>query len=515
MQEKKLEKYCKKMLLPYEIMEGVLTLDNKNYLILEDVRIFDEDMNFVPDTEFPIEEEEDYDGYVYQFGGRWYTRLKGESIVLRELKYVGEAISTLPTESFLGIRTGYELHNGIGLHDVWMQKAKFLGCKNLGMCERSTLSGALLFQEACKANGIHPIIGMTIPVQGLKRFDIKLYAKNFEGWINLLKISAILNVNHESSIEKSFLENNSEGCFVVVDPKSMDFEDMPKTVDFYQLETVTFLNEDKDKWFIDNLEKFIRSEYQPISITDAFYLEKDEYITREYLWAVAKAFDDKTNNQYFKSKGEYVLELLSFFEKGDVSWVELFRTAIKNESFLAENCSFKYDTDTRHLPKYKMSEEEELDFDTNEELFIHLIKEGFKKRGITEQRYIDRVQEEIRVLKKGDVIDYFLVLHDIIKYAKSNSLLTGIGRGSAGGSLVAYLLGIIQIDPIEFDLLFERFLNSGRMGIMEERPYYVFEGKDGEEIGLAEGSVLKIIRDGRERVVRVEDIEEGDDILKY
>ena len=114
----------------------------------------------------------------------------------------------------------------------------------------------------------------------------------------------------------------------------------------------------------------------------------------------------------------------------------------------------------------------------------------------------------------GDVIDYFLSLHDIINYAKSKKMLTGIGRGSAGGSLVAYLMGIIQVDPLRFDLLFERFLNSGRMGKFEDRPSYSVETEDGT-LEFQEGSLVRIKRNEKETVVFIHELVEGDEILNY
>ena len=155
-------------------------------------------------------------------------------------------------------------------------------------------------------------------------------------------------------------------------------------------------------------------------------------------------------------------------------------------------------------------------FATNEELFLNLIKKGFKEKNIVDpHKYIDRLKTEIAVLKQGDVIDYFLSLYDIIQFAKRENMLTGIGRGSAGGSLVAYLLGIIQIDPLEFDLLFERFLNSGRMGEYQDRPSYDIELEDGSTITLAEGALVRVMRNEKETIVFIHDLQEGDQYLKH
>jgi DNA polymerase-3 subunit alpha len=357
---------------------------------------------------------------------------------------------------------------------------------------------------------------MTISVEGCKTYDVKLYAKDFQGWLNLLKFNTIINVDLKINVPVTTLENNKEGLFIVVDPKSMDYNNVNELdVDFYQLDTVNFLNADRDEKYIDNLELFIASDIEPIGITDAFYLESQDFKTRESLWTINKAFDDKTDNQYFKSKSQYAGELLNMFDSQDKSWIELYKKAIKNEAALVEDCNFSYDTDTRHLPRYIMTDEESENFDTNEQLFMHIVKKGFNDRNIKDpQKYVARLKKEIAVLKMGDVIDYFLSLHDIIRYAKSKKMLTGIGRGSAGGSLVAYLMGIIQVDPLRFDLLFERFLNSGRMGKFEERPSYIIEA-DGSSLEFEEGSLVRIKRGNKETVVFVHEVVEGDEIIRY
>ena len=511
----KLQKYCKKMLLDFEIEDEILSIQDKLYKIIVDDNklLFSEDLRFLPN-----DADEDEDGYVYEFGGRWYLQEKDEDVSMKELCYIGQANEKLPTSSFLGIRSSYELMNGLGLYGEWIKKAKFLGTKTLGICEKATLSGVLVFQNECSKNDIKSIIGMTIPVKGIQEYDIKLYVKNFQGWLNLLKFNTKLNVDEDHYISEQFLIENKNDLFIVADPKFLDFREdseILKHVDYYQLDTVNFLNEEKDKEYIDNLEKYLTSDLSPISITDAFYLEQEDYKTREVMWAVGKAFDEKTDNQFFKSKSQYAAELINMFEEGNTSWIKAYKIALNNEQHLIKQCNFTYDTDTRHLPKYMMTVEESSVYNTNEELFLGLIKKGFKEKGIKEQVYIDRLKAEIEVLKMGDVIDYFLVLHDIVQKSKAEGFLTGIGRGSAGGSLIAYLLGIIQIDPLEFDLLFERFLNSGRMGEYQDRPSYELTLEDGSIVKLAEGALVRVIRDNEEKVVFIHDLQEGDDLIKY
>ena len=508
----KLTKYLDDKLIQYSVDGGIIEINNTSYgLVKEEEIIFDEDMCFEPVSDLPI------DGMIYTLGGRWYTQSNENSeLTLTELVYEGKASQKLPTSTFLGIRSGYELGNGLGNYDSYINKAKFLGTEVLGICEKNTLAGVLSFQKTCIANDIKSIIGMTITVQGKESiYDAKVYAKNFQGWLALLKFNTEINVDEKKSVEIDLIDYYKKDIYFIADPKTMPYSEVNGLFDFYQLDTVRFLDVEKDTEYLNNLEEFMKGSLRPISITDSFYLEKEDFETREFVWTFLKKFDDKTDNQYFKNKDQYARELITMFGIEDTSWIALYKAAIKNEQELVENCNFQYDTDTRHLPKYIMNEEENKEFDTNEKLFLHLIKLGLKNKGLKIEDYIERLKEEIKVLKEGDVIDYFLSQYDVMKFGQEKGMLTGIGRGSAGGSLIAYLLDITRINPLDFDLLFERFLNSGRMGSFEDRPEYKVETDDGKEVIFQEGDLIRIIRDERETVVFIEDLKEDDEIVRY
>lgn len=509
----KLKKYCQTMLLDFQFEDEYVTIEDKEYFIINDDRnLFDEELNL------NIEEIEDVEGCVYEFGGRFYISKYGEKLTLNELKNVGSAKQKIPTKSFLGIRSGYELMNGVGLYKDWVKKAKFLGIETLAICEKNSLSGALSFQKVCKNAGIKSIFGITIQViKDKQTSEIKLYVKDFQGWLNLLKFNSLINIDKEHNIDVDFLLDNREGLFIVADPKSMLFKNIFEGIDFYQLDTVVFSNSDIDSNYLKNLELFIKSELKPISITDAFYIEQKDFEAREALWNINKAYDLKSSNQYLKNKDKYASELINLFEKGNTSWIKLFKQSIENESILVDGCNYKYDTSTRHLPRYIMTDEESNEFETNEELFLYLVKKGFKEKLSQEdsKKYIDRLKTEIEVLKNGDVIDYFLTLYDIIKYARNENMMTGIGRGSAGGSLVAYLLDIIKIDPMKFGLLFERFLNAGRMGRWVDCDLYCIELEDGKTVDLIEGELIRIRRNNKETAVLIHDLLEGDEIVRF
>ena len=507
-----LVEYLDSKLIQHVVDGDVIGIGNDLYLLVDEgVLLFDEDMYFLPNT------NESVNGFIYSFGGRWYTQdIDSEELQLKELIYIGEARCKLPTNSFLGIRSGYELGNGVGNYSTYISKAKFLGATSLGICEKNTLAGVLDFQTSCIKNGIKSIIGMTIPVQGEDSiFDAKVYAKNFQGWLALLRFNTELNVDEQKSIGMDLIDFYKKDIYFVADPKSMPYKEANELFDFYQLDSVNFLDEEKDVEFINNLELFIRSNMEPISITDSFYLEQEDFETREFMWTFLKKFDDRTDNQYFKCKDEYAKELIQMFDANDSSWIALFKESIKNEKELVDGCNFIYDTDTRHLPKYEMTKEESSKFENNEKLFLHLIKLGLKSKGLNINDYIGRLKEEIDVLKSADVIDYFLSQYDVMKWAQDRNMLTGVGRGSAGGSLIAYLLGITQINPMDFDLLFERFLNKGRMGKFEDRPMYQVETNEGKTISFQEGDLVRIIRDGRETAIFIEDLIENDEIIRY
>lgn len=508
---KRLEDYCNSRYLDFEIKSETLFVDNKRFKIIDDqIKLFNSDFDWLPII------EDEFDGAVYDFGGRYYLHYVGEEVEMHELSNIGKAKQKLPFNSFIGIHSGNELLNGVGLYSDWIERAKFLGIKNLGICEKHTLVGVLDFQMKCKSEDIKPIIGMEIIVSKEDtKYNVKVYAKNFQGWQSLLAFNNELNVNEKKSIKEALLKEHQENLFIVIDPKGSEYKNTPSFIKLYQLDTVIYDNKDKDSDYINNLEKFLKSDLSPVELYDAYYINKGEESVRYALWGVAKEFDYKSSNQYLKNTDTYAIELLNLFEKGNASYVKLFKEARKNLKNIVDGCNFEYDTTTRHLPKYQMKPEEAKKFKTNEDLFLHLIKKGFAEKNIQDpHKYIDRLKHEIKVLKKGDVIDYFLILWDIIVYSKENNILTGVGRGSAGGSLISYLLGIIHIDPLEFDLIFSRFLNEGRIGEIKECEAFEIQ-TDKETIKLNEKSLLKIVRNQKNMTIFVEELKQGDLILKY
>lgn len=447
-----------------EIEVGSIKLE---LLLPTDGILFDENFNLVCG-------QTDCDGFVYKFGGKYYYDMLSdvESPKMNVLKYIGKVKEQIKTKHFLGVRGQFELLNGSRTYKDWCKKASFLGIETLGLCEKNTLAGALKFQLECFDNKIDPVIGMTVTVLRPTidlRYDIKCYVENQVGWENLLLINKELNVvNHKFIREEDFLKL-TEGLTIVVDPKSLKYEDifpLDMTLDlYYQFDTVEYESNDRDKEYLLNLKKYVKSDLQPVSIVDAFYLDREESHVKQLLNQISNVREYKTVNQYFKSKEDYFYELDMLFNPDSDELEKLFTLALKNEEAIIKRCKFVIETGKRHLPKYEMTDEQKEKYEDNEDLFWDLIEQGLKKKCPKDKikQYIKRVEQEVEVLKYGDVIDYFLILWDIIQWSRKNDILVGIGRGSGGGSLVAYCLDLTQIDPIEYDLLFERFLNVGRV----------------------------------------------------
>lgn len=465
---KELIEYLESNLIDFvQKSKNVVEIDNQTYQLVEPDEegfLFDESLEMT--CEDTVE-----DNYVFKFGGIWYWTPRGTETQpkFNRLKYIGKAKLEFPSIPWLGVRGKNEILNGSRDYKDWCRKAKFLGVDVLGICEKNSLAGALQFQEECKANKIKSIIGATYTIFNEKKdqkYDVKVYAKNYDGWQTILSINkAVLVDNYKFISEQQFKSLETSNIHVIVDPKSLLFENIDIKFDFYQYDSVQYSTPQTDISYLNNLKKYIQSSYKPILIQDSFYLDKDDAHIKQKLNSISGVRELTSNNQYFKSFDEIFDEFDKLFDSSDELFSKLLDRSKSNLQKLVDSCDFVIETGHRHLPKYKMNEEEKKVFKTNRELFDHLIEEGFKKRVPKgkEKEYRERLNIEIDVIEYGDVIDYFLILWDIIKWCKTQNILVGIGRGSAGGALTSYLLEIIQLDPIQYDLLFERFLNKSRV----------------------------------------------------
>lgn len=457
-----------------EVGEELFEIDGKTYgLSVPDSsnRFFDTRCNFVGS---PVKA----DRYVYKFGAEWYWLNVGseKEVKFNRMRWVGLAnISMFPT-GFIGVHGQSEILNGSGNYFDWAKKAKFLGLKSLGICEKNSLSGVIKFQSACEAVGIKPIIGMEITVWkgGDVYYGLKCFAKDETGWLNLLSINKVINTENSRVIEEDVLFNYLDGVISVLDPKTSNFADVRNTpFDYYQFDTVEYVKNDRDEWYLKNLKTFYNSKKRPLPMCDAYYIDQEFSVVKGKLNRISSVTNYESHNQHFKDIEEYYDEVLAMFSEEKIDEGipdEFIADMLDRLGLVCEEVNFKVDTHHRHLPAYKMTPEQKEKYETNEDLFWDLIQQGCQKREFLFDQYgedviMERIDREIKVIKLGESIDYFLILWDIVKWCRENDILTGIGRGSAGGSLVAYLLEITQLDPLRWGLLFERFLNEGRVKV--------------------------------------------------
>lgn len=459
----------------YDVSDsGIITIDGDSYELSEPNRdgyLFDRGFNYIG-TSITA------NNYIYKFGSLYYTLKRGDEskVKLKLLKYVGRVDSAMPTYSFLGIHGPYELLNGSGDYGDWCRKAKFFGVEVLGICEKNTLAGVLKLRMECDKNGLGMVVGETVTVFNQKKdllYDLKLYVSNEEGWENLLSINKVINVENGGRIDEVQLFPLLGGLVVVLDPKSLNFKDIPSELlegTYYQLDSVVFDDDNRDKSYLLNLQDYFSSSLLPTTICDAYYLDQEYFFLKKTLNYISGVSNDISRNQYFKCSEEYIMEIRELFKEEDQdAMIDIIEFAIDNTNQIADKCKdFKIDLSHRHLPKYKMTEEQVKKYGTKEDLFLDLILEGLAGLHLEEEefnKYSERLSTEIDVIKYGDVVDYFLILWDITQWCKQQGILVGFGRGSGCGSLVAYLLGLTHINPFDYDLLFERFLNKGRVQV--------------------------------------------------
>lgn len=459
------------------------SLDKENYTVSfegKSYEVFEPNEDgyfFSEDFRWDCERTEE-DGYIFRLGGVWYTLDKGKENEpkLNRVKWRGQSEMAGLSTNFLGVHGSFELLNGTGLYPDWIKKAKFLGIERLGIVEKATLAGALKFQNACKAEGIIPVFGLEVPVKDEKKdivYTYKIYAKNEKGWQHLLALNKVLNCGDNGKfVSPKDMSEHVSDVYIVFDPKTIQFEDVPillrnKPNVFWQVDTVKYTKNDRDTSYLMNFESFYKSKMKPVAICDAYYIEPEYAILREVVNKIDGKVNYKSGNQYFKDEATYMEELLSLFgdsEKGE----EFYMIARSNADMIAESCNFEIPTDTRHLPRYEMTKEEKKKYTSNEDMFDSLIYEGLENKpelleDYSEDVLVERIERESDVIKYGQVVDYFLILRDIVNWCKKNNILLGGGRGSSSGSLISYLFGLVNTNPLHFGLIFERFLNKGRV----------------------------------------------------
>jgi DNA polymerase-3 subunit alpha len=396
----------------------------------------------------------------------------------------------------LHAHTHYSLLDGLAKIDDFVGRAKELGMPAIAATDHGNLYGAIEFYKRAKKEGIKPILGVEAYLAPKSRFDkngthtdkyfhITLLARNNAGWKNLLQLVTLANLEgfyYKPRIDKELLEKYREGLIVLSGCPSGE---IPRLLSRGQLrearEAVEFYKKTFGENFyieiwrqekIADMEKLVPQlvalarEYNlPLVATqDIHYLRKEDSFFHEILLAV------QTGNKIDDEK-RLSLRAGDFSMRSPDEMRELFKEypdAIENTVKIAEKCDVDLGLGKTLLPKFKIPEEESSKGPTHDGTSFSYLKRLVEQRA--PERYPgmppevwERIAYELGVIERTGFSDYFLIVQDFINWAKQRKIVVGPGRGSAAGSIISYILKITDIDPIKYNLLFERFLNPDRI----------------------------------------------------
>ena len=466
----------------------------------------------------------------FKFGSVWYyTSNELEVSQLKPLQSLGKAFLELESNyTHLGIHGHRELLNGSGSYDAYVNQAKFFGHKAIGICEKNTLAGCLLLQNSCKKNGIKSILGMTIDVidvDGTKK-EAKIYVENSIGWNNIMNISNIINNRDytKKSIELLELNNHSNGLIFVfsknwVRAEGFDTNSFSGFSQLYfQIDTTEYSSDAIDLHYLESARDWIRytdfgknDDIKPLLLSDSYYVHSSDFIVKKTLNQIdIGATHLQSTEQYFRPIEHHYDKLDLLVSDDDFNaFDDMFNEAVKNTMNIAVDCDFEINTDFLNMPEYELTEEEQKKYKDKYELFDAIVDSNWDERvpeGM-DKEYEDRLEEEFRVIDGNGFLDYFLINWDWLMFCKRENIYTGVARGSAGGSVLSYLLGVTNIDPVKYNLLFERFLNEGRLKKTVKTKYILFHVNDSDAIITHRCD--KLLKTGN-GYFRADEVSEGD-----
>ena len=390
----------------------------------------------------------------------------------------------------LHVHTEYSLLDGACRLDRLCSAAKERGQNAIAITDHGNLFGAVDFYKAAKKHGIKPIIGCEVYVAARSRFDkvhgvdsnrhhLVLLCENETGYKNLIKLVSSAWVDGfytKPRIDRELLEKHHEGlialsaCLAGEIPKLVlngEYLKAKETAqwysnlfgkDHYYLE---MQNHDIPEQLIVNeaLTRLSNETGIPLVTTnDVHYVDKEDAHTQKILICIATNHTiDEENSLEFTSD--------NFYLKTEDEMSLLFpnsANAIENTQKIADMCNFDFEFGNTKLPNFIVP-----DGYTHYDYFKMKCYEGLKKRygENPDSLYIERLEYELSVIENMGYVDYFLIVADFIQYARDNGIPVGPGRGSGAGSICAYCMGITNVDPIKYNLIFERFLNPERVSM--------------------------------------------------
>lgn len=386
----------------------------------------------------------------------------------------------------LHLHTEYSLLDGSNKISELIDRVKELGMDACAITDHGNMYGVIKFYKEAKAKGIKPIIGCEVYVcedklikdKETPYYHLILLCENEKGYKNLIKIVSDASINgyyYKPRTDFKYLYEHSEGLIALSACLGGEVQKMILDQNLDGAKKAALRYKDifgennfflelqdhgiKEQAYVNNYLMELSKELDIglVATNDCHYLRKEDAKVHDVLLCIQtlSKIDDE-NRMRFPSE--------EFYVKSPEEMAKLFAyapEAIKNTEIIKDRCNIEIEFHQKHLPNFEIEEDM-----THAEYLHKLCEEGLVKRyGNVSDDIKDRMEKEFNIIKSMGYVDYFLVVRDFIMYAKENGIPVGPGRGSAAGSVVSYALGIVDVDPLKYDLLFERFLNPERVSM--------------------------------------------------
>ena len=389
----------------------------------------------------------------------------------------------------LHVHTEYSLLDGACRINGIMDRVKELGQTAVAITDHGVMYGCIDFYKAAKAAGVKPIIGCEVyvarrgmedRVHGIDNdpYHLVLLCENRKGYENLCLMVSEAFVHGfygKPRVDLDLLKKHHEGlialsaCLAGAIPQYLMDEDYAAAKDYAMKMAEIFGQEhfylelqdhgiEEQRPVNQGVMRIARETGLPLVVTnDAHYLRKEDARMQDVLLCIqtGKTVDD-TNRMKFQTEEFYLKseeELRSLFPNCD--------EAFENTARIADRCNLEFVFNEYHLPSFPVPEGY-----TNEGYFRKLCMDGFVERYPEKPaKYLERLEYEIGVISRMGYVNYYLIVWDFIRYAKENEIPVGPGRGSGAASIVAYCMHITEVDPMQYSLIFERFLNPERVSM--------------------------------------------------
>jgi DNA polymerase-3 subunit alpha len=415
----------------------------------------------------------------------------------------------------LHLHTQYSLLDGAIKHTPLFERAKACNMPAVAQTDHGNMFGAVEFYTKARANGVKPILGCEVYMAGRSRFDrdrrereqgeydainhLLLLAMNDEGYQNLIYLVSkayLEGFYYKPRIDWDLLQQRHQGlictsgCLSAPIPRAILHGEMDRawTVaqdfrrlfgDRYYLELQRHGIPQQDTVNAELLKMSVDMDIPVVATNDAHYLQELDHDHHDVLLCIGTAANVSDEKRFrFDGRG--------FFVKDGDEMRELFHdhpAAVENSLVIADRCDVEIPMGTYHMPEFQVPAGRTLEQVMSEQAWTGLRQklgmqpdEPFDKAH--HQPYVERMNHELGVIEEMGFAGYFLIVADFINYAKTNGIPVGPGRGSSAGSLVAYGMNITEIDAIEYDIIFERFLNPQRISMPDIDVDFCVRGRE-------------------------------------